>query len=45
MRNPAYQRRSITDIASDLGFGSASSFNKAFRRRFDTTPSQLREDL
>ncbi|WP_406229961.1 AraC family transcriptional regulator [Nocardia sp. NBC_01009] len=45
LRSPAYQRCSITDIASDLGFGSASSFNKAFRRRFDTTPSQLREGL
>ncbi|MEU1981979.1 AraC family transcriptional regulator [Nocardia sp. NPDC019395] len=43
LRSPAYQRSSIADIASDLGFGSASSFNKAFRRRFDATPSQLRE--
>ncbi|WP_327093664.1 helix-turn-helix domain-containing protein [Nocardia vinacea] len=44
LRSPAYQHRSITDIASDLGFGSMSSFSKAFRRRFDTTPGQLRED-
>ncbi|MEV6073178.1 AraC family transcriptional regulator [Nocardia sp. NPDC052001] len=42
LRSPAYQRCGIADIASDLGFGSASSFNKAFRRRFDTTPSQFR---
>ncbi|WP_433202962.1 AraC family transcriptional regulator [Nocardia sp. CA-107356] len=45
LRSPAYQHRSITDIGSDLGFGSASSFSKAFRRRFDTTPGQLREEL
>ncbi|MEV6134824.1 helix-turn-helix domain-containing protein [Nocardia sp. NPDC051990] len=44
LRSPAYQHRSITDIAADLGFGSISSFSKAFRRRFDTTPGQLRED-
>lgn len=44
LRSPAYQHRSITDIASDLGFGSVSSFSKAFRRRFDATPGQLRED-
>ncbi|MFF2554072.1 AraC family transcriptional regulator [Nocardia sp. NPDC058058] len=42
LSSPAYQRCSIADIASDLGFGSASSFNKAFRRRFDATPSQFR---
>ncbi|WP_330255488.1 AraC family transcriptional regulator [Nocardia sp. NBC_00565] len=45
LRSPAYQHRSISDIASDLGFGSASSFSKIFRRRFDTTPSQFREEL
>ncbi|WP_433524957.1 helix-turn-helix domain-containing protein [Nocardia pseudovaccinii] len=44
LRSPAYQHRSITDIASDLGFGSVSSFSKAFRRRFGATPGQLRED-
>jgi AraC-like DNA-binding protein len=44
LRSPAYRHRSITEIASDLGFGSASSFTKAFRRRFDTTPSQLRAE-
>ncbi|MEU0499717.1 helix-turn-helix domain-containing protein [Nocardia sp. NPDC005998] len=43
LRSPAYRHRSITDIASELGFGSTSSFSKAFRRRFDTTPGQLRE--
>ncbi|WP_433711604.1 helix-turn-helix domain-containing protein [Nocardia sp. CA-084685] len=45
LRSPAYQHRSITDIASDLGFGSISSFTKAFRSRFDTTPGQLRQGL
>ena len=42
LRNPAYRNRSIADIASDLGFGSASSFTKAFRRRFDAAPGELR---
>ncbi|MEV4234870.1 MULTISPECIES: helix-turn-helix domain-containing protein [unclassified Nocardia] len=45
LRSPAYRHRSITDIATDLGFGSTSSFSKAFRRRFDTTPGELREGL
>ncbi|WP_227979620.1 AraC family transcriptional regulator [Nocardia spumae] len=43
LRNPAYRHRSIADIAADLGFGSASSFTKAFRRRFHSTPGQLRD--
>lgn len=42
LRNPAYRQRSVADIGADLGFGSASSFTKAFRRRFHTTPGQLR---
>lgn len=43
LRNPAYRHRSVADIAADLGFGSVSSFTKAFRRRFGTTPGQVRE--
>ncbi|MBB5913155.1 AraC-like DNA-binding protein [Nocardia transvalensis] len=44
LRSPAYRQRSIADIASDLGFGSASSFTKAFRRRYGITPGRLREE-
>ncbi|RDI49391.1 AraC family transcriptional regulator [Nocardia mexicana] len=43
LRSAAYRRRSISDIASDSGFDSVSSFTKAFRRRFGCTPGQLRE--
>ncbi len=43
LRNPAYRQRSITDIATGLGFDSVSSFTKAFHRRFGSTPGQIRE--
>lgn len=32
----------ITDIAYDAGFADISSFNRAFRRRFGATPSEIR---
>lgn len=32
----------ITDIAYDAGFSDISSFNRAFRRRFGATPSEIR---
>lgn len=35
-------QRSLTDIASDLGFSSASHFSNAFRSRFGLPPSRLR---
>jgi AraC-like DNA-binding protein len=34
--------RTIAEIAYDCGFGDLSWFNRAFRRRFDMTPSQAR---
>ena len=43
LRHPAYRHRSIADIAADLGFGTAGGFTKAFRRRFGTTPGQVRD--
>lgn len=33
---------SITQIASECGFGDLSTFNRAFRRRFGATPSDIR---
>ena len=33
----------ITEVANDCGFGDASYFGKAFRRRLGLTPSQYRE--
>lgn len=44
LRSAAYRRRSIADIASDLGFSSVSSFTKAFHKRFGSTPGRLRPD-
>jgi AraC-like DNA-binding protein len=35
-------RRSITSIAYDAGFGDLSYFNRAFRRLYDVTPSDIR---
>jgi AraC-like DNA-binding protein len=32
----------ITSIAYDVGFTEISSFNRAFRRRFNATPSEIR---
>lgn len=34
--------RTITAIAYDAGFSDISSFNRAFRRRFGATPSEVR---
>lgn len=35
--------RSITEIAHDLGFSGSSQFLRAFRSRFDMTPSKARK--
>ncbi|ADV82029.1 helix-turn-helix domain-containing protein [Terriglobus saanensis] len=37
--------RSLTDIAASCGFASHTSFSKAFRRRFRTTPSLYRREI
>jgi AraC-like DNA-binding protein len=34
--------RSITSIASDAGFADLSHFNRAFRRRYNATPTEVR---
>ncbi|RUX33774.1 helix-turn-helix domain-containing protein, partial [Mesorhizobium sp. M7A.F.Ca.CA.002.09.1.1] len=34
--------RSITAIAYEAGFNDLSYFNRAFRRRYDATPSDVR---
>lgn len=36
------EQRAISTIAYELGFGDLSYFNRTFRRRFGTTPSNLR---
>ncbi|AEQ51726.1 helix-turn-helix domain-containing protein [Pelagibacterium halotolerans] len=44
LRNPAQQSRKIIDIAYATGFGSESSFIRAFRRRYGHTPADCRLD-
>jgi AraC-like DNA-binding protein len=34
--------RSITSIAFDAGFSELFSFNRMFRRRYNTTPTEVR---
>jgi len=41
--DPRRARLSIAEIAYEAGFGDISWFNRAFRRRFGTTPSEARE--
>lgn len=40
--NPRFARRKISDIVFDAGFGNLSWFNRAFRRRYSMTPSDMR---
>jgi AraC-like DNA-binding protein len=42
LRNPLHLRRAISTIAFDLGFNDLSYFNRAFRRRYSATPSDVR---
>ncbi|MDN7179500.1 helix-turn-helix domain-containing protein [Caballeronia sp. SEWSISQ10-4 2] len=37
--------RSVTDIAFEVGFNDSNYFSRAFKRRFDVTPSMLRARL
>ena len=41
--DPRARTRKISDIAHSSGFSDLSYFNRAFRKRFGTTPSDLRE--
>ncbi|RVA61022.1 helix-turn-helix transcriptional regulator, partial [Mesorhizobium sp. M7A.F.Ca.CA.001.08.1.1] len=40
--DPRHAGRSITAIAYEAGFNDLSYFNRAFRRRYDATPSDVR---
>ena len=44
LADPRYDQRTITDIAYEVGFGDLSYFNRAFRRRFGITPSDVRRE-
>jgi len=43
LRNPLHSRRAISTIAFELGFNDLSYFNRAFRRRYNATPSEIRD--
>jgi AraC-like DNA-binding protein len=45
LRNPLHSRRAISTIAFDLGFNDLSYFNRAFRRRYNATPSEIRNGV
>jgi AraC-like DNA-binding protein len=42
LRNPLHLRRTIGAIAFEVGFNDLSYFNRAFRRRYNATPSDVR---
>ncbi|WP_165949378.1 helix-turn-helix domain-containing protein [Kribbella turkmenica] len=42
LRDPRNAGQTISSIAHDVGFGDLAYFNRAFRRRFHITPSELR---
>jgi AraC-like DNA-binding protein len=44
LTNPLFDNRSITSVAFDTGFSDLSYFNRAFRRCFGGTPSEIRAD-
>jgi AraC-like DNA-binding protein len=45
LSNPLVAERTISAIAYDAGFGDLSHFNRAFRRRYGQTPSDVRARL
>jgi len=42
LSDPRLADRSISSLAFDVGFGDLSYFNRAFRRRYAATPSEIR---
>jgi AraC-like DNA-binding protein len=42
--NPRFADQAISAIAFDVGFGDLSYFNRAFRRRFGSAPSDVRAE-
>jgi AraC-like DNA-binding protein len=43
LTDPTTGSRSIGDIVLDCGFGDISHFNRAFRRRYGASPSEVRQ--
>jgi AraC-like DNA-binding protein len=44
LADPRYQHLKVSEIAYRSGFSDLSYFNRSFRRRFGTTPSDTRMD-
>lgn len=42
LTDPRFANRSITSVAFDVGFGDLTYFNRAFRRCYGGTPSEVR---
>jgi AraC-like DNA-binding protein len=42
LTDPRCSERTIGSIAFDVGFGDLSYFNRAFRRRYNATPTEVR---
>jgi AraC-like DNA-binding protein len=45
LTNPLHSRRLISKIAFELGFNNLSYFNRTFRRRYNATPSEIRDSM
>jgi AraC-like DNA-binding protein len=43
LSEPRFGDRSISSVAFDVGFGDLSYFNRVFRRRYEATPSEIRQ--
>jgi AraC-like DNA-binding protein len=43
LRDPRSQHRKIADVATESGFSDVSYFNRAFRRNFGATPTDMRQ--
>jgi AraC-like DNA-binding protein len=44
LSSPRFAAEPISQIAFDVGFGDLSYFNRAFRRRYEQTPSDVRAE-
>jgi AraC-like DNA-binding protein len=44
LTHPSLESRSVTSIAFDAGFADLSHFNRAFRRRYNATPTAVRAE-
>jgi AraC-like DNA-binding protein len=45
LTDPRFADRSITSVAFEVGFGDLSYFNRAFRRFYGGTPSEIRAEM